>query len=70
MLNSLGISARESETGVFIYGKENLLNFLKSVGFVDGTKVQKGLWKGCQKSDVFKEMVSSYRLVPIRAKRS
>jgi len=58
----LGIVAKEEKDRIVIEGRENLRNFAKKVGFIEGCKVLKGLWKGFDKNLVLKVLLHTFGL--------
>ncbi len=68
VLDNLGIVSKENKTEVLIYGKENMEKF-SSIGFVKGSKVQKGRHKGKEREKLLREVLDSYSLASSQAKR-
>jgi hypothetical protein len=67
LLLKIGISARkeENQRRIIIDSKENILKFIKFVGFVEGVKVSgKGgsKWKGLEKNDILKVFLLLYEI--------
>jgi intein/homing endonuclease len=64
LLSEIGIPAHEIGVDVIIFGKKNLENFLKLVGFTPGVKVKRkrenSRWYGYEKNELIKLMLSSY----------
>ena len=61
LLSLLGIYARKADGAVIISGKENIERFKLMIGFTNGVKVRRGLWKGIDKAEVLKLLLASYR---------
>lgn len=60
LLSSLGICARKINGAVIISGKENIRRFQPVIGFTNGVKVRKGLWRGICKAEVLNLLLLSY----------
>ncbi len=67
LIGLLGISTTKRKTEVVISGKENIVKFQNEIGFIKGTKVQKGKFTGLDKEYVLHKMLDSYR-ASLRAK--
>lgn len=60
LLSLLGIWSRRVSGAVIIARKENLKCFQSIVGFTDGVKVRRGLWKGLNKTEILELLLNSY----------
>lgn len=60
LLSSLGIYARRADRAVIVSGKKNIERFQLVVGFTEGVKICRGVWKGLDKADVLKLLLASY----------
>lgn len=55
------IPATKKKTEIVIYGRENIFKFQQEIGFVKGTKIQRGKFKGVEKKHL-KELLNSYKI--------